>query len=62
MARTLKINDNLAEITASVGIAVAPKDAADYENLFSAADKSLYEVKRKGRDGYCLDTATVIHN
>ena len=62
MARNLKINDASAEITASVGISVAPQDGIEYADLFEIADKSLYEVKRKGRDGYCLDTSTVIYN
>ena len=60
-ARNLKINDAPAEITASVGIATAPQDGMDYETLFEFADKSLYEVKRKGRDGYCFDKINVFH-
>ncbi len=61
-ARHLKIKGKNAGITASIGISIAPQDGSNYESLFAMADKSLYEVKRKGRDGYCLDRTTVLHD
>lgn len=36
-------------IGASVGIALAPRDASDMKQLTSCADAALYEAKRKGR-------------
>lgn len=38
-------------LTASLGIATYPKDAASKEDIIKLADEAMYEVKRKGRDG-----------
>ena len=59
-ARNILIDDKVADITASIGIAVAPTQAADYENLFKSADKSLYHVKNNGRDGYCYEPPQIL--
>ena len=37
-------------VTLSVGVAGAEPDQRDFESLFSAADRALYEAKRRGRD------------
>lgn len=37
-------------ITVSIGVAVFPEDAADPMSLIQAADRALYEAKRKGRN------------
>jgi len=36
----------------SVGIAIAPEDGAQYEDLFKAADMALYRAKADGRGGW----------
>lgn len=36
--------------TASIGAALYPEDAADFEGLYRAADVALYEAKRKGKN------------
>lgn len=38
--------------TASIGVAVYPRDAADYQGLYKSADIALYEAKRRGKN--CL--------
>ncbi len=38
--------------TASIGAAVYPRDATDYQGLYKSADKALYEAKRRGKN--CL--------
>ncbi len=44
--------DNLnLKITASMGIACFPDDAEDVEELISKADKAMYKVKKRGKDG-----------
>ena len=42
------------DTTISMGIALAPVDATEYEKLFQCADQALYTVKHKGRNGYCF--------
>src|SRR3954471_22345960 len=37
-------------VTLSVGVATAEADQHDFESLFAAADRALYEAKRRGRD------------
>lgn len=41
-------------ICASMGVALAPKHAAEYEVLFHCADQALYAAKQKGRNCYCI--------
>lgn len=36
--------------TASIGAAVFPTDAADYESLYKTADKALYTAKQRGKN------------
>jgi len=39
-------------VTASIGIAIAPQNGRNYDDLFASADKALYYVKRHGKNGY----------
>lgn len=41
-------------VTASIGIATFPEDAADKENLIACADSALYESKRNGKNKISL--------
>ena len=36
--------------TASIGAAVYPRDAADFESLYKVADKALYTAKQRGKN------------
>lgn len=36
--------------TASIGAAVYPRDAGDFESLYKAADKALYKAKERGKN------------
>lgn len=36
--------------TASIGCAVFPRDAADFESLYKVADKALYKAKQRGKN------------
>lgn len=38
------------QVTLSVGVALAGADGDDYEHLFAAADRALYDAKREGKD------------
>ena len=37
-------------VSASVGIAIAPADAAEFQPLLRAADSAMYRAKALGRD------------
>ncbi|WP_367567536.1 diguanylate cyclase [Lacrimispora sp.] len=41
-------------ISASIGIAVAPKDGVTYGELYHAADKAMYWVKNNSKKGYAF--------
>ncbi|MBI4370640.1 MAG: sensor domain-containing diguanylate cyclase [Elusimicrobia bacterium] len=43
-------------VTASMGIALYPQDGADMESLMASADRALYEMKYRGRNGFCLSS------
>ncbi len=40
------------KISGSIGIALYPKNGTDYESLYKAADKALYQSKMQGKDCY----------
>lgn len=52
--RTYEKDGDSVTISASLGIAEAPKQGQTFEELFQKADKALYEVKRKSKNGYQL--------
>lgn len=46
--------DGKPSITLSIGCAAYPKDAENYEDLFTLADFALYRAKEKGRNRYII--------
>lgn len=46
-------NDKLT-VTASIGIATFPDDAASINELIDMADKAMYKIKRRGKNNYRL--------
>ncbi len=52
IAEPLEINGHKLEIGTSIGIAFAPRDAADQDQLVAKADQALYEGKKNGRNCY----------
>jgi diguanylate cyclase (GGDEF)-like protein len=45
------------DVTVSLGVAEAGGSAVRFERLYAAADKALYEAKRRGRDRVCSHEA-----
>ena len=54
MAREITVEGNNAGLSASIGVAVAPRDGKTYNQLYHAADLALFKAKEKGRDCYQL--------
>ena len=47
------VNDT-ARLSCSLGVAMAPADATDYEQLFQLADQALYQVKKAGKGSFAF--------
>ena len=54
LRRDLTLDEAKVRITGTSGCASFPEDAADYETLFSLADKTLYQGKSMGRNCYTI--------
>jgi len=50
MAEPFPLNESIAYVTASIGIAIFPDDATTAEELINAADNAMYTAKREGRN------------
>jgi diguanylate cyclase (GGDEF)-like protein len=45
---------DIRDVTASLGVATAPRHATDPDGLFKAADAAMYAVKQRRRDGVAV--------
>ncbi|CAI8792524.1 diguanylate cyclase [Methylococcus capsulatus] len=52
LSEPFRLGDQLAHVSASIGITVFPDDAADTDGLLRNADQAMYAAKRAGRNGY----------
>ncbi|KZN58183.1 hypothetical protein N473_05425 [Pseudoalteromonas luteoviolacea CPMOR-1] len=52
-----KLDNETCYIAASIGIALAPKDGENTEQLLKAADQAMYKAKQIGRNGFALFSA-----
>ncbi len=50
--KTYEQNGEAVTITASIGIAVAPKEGKNFAKLYELADIALYEVKEENKNGF----------
>lgn len=51
--KSIRLNEMSGEsVTASVGIALAPKDGQDYYTLVTKADQGVYRTKNSGKNNY----------
>ncbi len=46
------LNEHVAYVSASIGIASYPADANNAEALLSCADQAMYAAKERGRSGF----------
>ena len=58
--RSIEVEDTDIHVTASIGVALFPENGSNYDYLFNAADRALYQVKTSGRDGYSVASTGVI--
>jgi len=50
--RPLKIDENMLEVSCSIGISVYPKDGGDVQTLLKNADVAMYRAKEQGRNNF----------
>lgn len=54
LRKNIHLDDCEPFVTGTIGSAVFPRDATDYQVLFSLVDKTLYRGKTKGRNCYII--------
>ena len=52
--RDYSVGTNKWHMSASIGVAFAPDDGKDFDELYQSADTALYETKRHGRNSFTL--------
>jgi diguanylate cyclase (GGDEF)-like protein len=52
LSRPIVVDDIIAKIGASIGIAIYPEHGTSLEDLLKSADRSMYEVKRAGKNNF----------
>lgn len=52
ISQPYQVEDAVAKISTSIGIALVDDELVDYDSLFKAADKYLYDAKAAGRGTY----------
>ena len=45
-------------MTASIGVALAPQSGTDFNTLYQNADAALYQVKKRGKNGFSVHDGT----
>ena len=52
MARELSVDGQVVDVKASIGIAVAPQDGTNAEDLIKSATAAVYQAKERGHNNY----------
>src|SRR5690606_5202992 len=55
----IRIDGRDLQVSASIGIAMAPRDGQSPETLLKSADAAMYEVKEGGKNSYYFSTVEV---
>lgn len=53
LSTAFQVKKNQAHVTASIGVALYPIDAADPEDLLRRADQAMFAAKRNGKNQFC---------
>jgi diguanylate cyclase (GGDEF)-like protein len=56
LRRPFHVADTTLEVDVSIGVAVWPRHALDYQTLLQRADIAMYQAKRDGRGGFSLSS------
>lgn len=59
MSEPFKLGDEIAYVSASIGVTFYPHDGADVESLVRNADQAMYAAKNKGRNCFSYFTHTL---
>lgn len=59
LSEPFQLGDEVAYISASVGITLYPIDAIEVEDLLKNADQAMYMAKSKGRNRFCYFTPSM---
>ena len=59
VAEPFRLGENMAYVSASIGITFLPGDTADPEQLLKNADQAMYAAKQQGRNRACYFTASM---
>ncbi|MFC4655750.1 EAL domain-containing protein [Rheinheimera marina] len=54
ITQDIELQDNIVNVSASIGIACYPEDADCYEDLLKCADLAMFDAKDKGRSRFCF--------
>lgn len=52
LSRPVRVGNREIVVTASIGIAIGPRDGANVEALMRSADTAMYRVKQEGKNGW----------
>jgi len=59
LAKPFQLGDEMAHVSASIGITLHPNDADEAEDLLKNADQAMYAAKNGGRNRFCYFTQSM---
>ncbi|MEO8742252.1 MAG: EAL domain-containing protein, partial [Lysobacteraceae bacterium] len=59
LADPFRLRDEVAYVSASIGVTLYPEDATSISDLFKNADQAMYAAKNKGRNRFCYFTSSM---
>lgn len=54
LAEEINLENDICNVSASIGIAFSTQNTADFESLYQSADEALYRAKAAGRNRYSI--------